>query len=155
MTGSSRSLHRIVYYSRQTEAVMADLDLQVRNIIQRSIHNNRIDDLTGLLITIQGCFVQALEGPAAAVQTTYGRILNDNRHTNVTVIHAGPADQRLFADWNMCARAIAPSDAEILDVIDSRGAFEASRLTTKGSIRLLTTVADIQRRTAGAALMAR
>ena len=67
MTGSSRSLHRIVYYSQQTETVKADLDLQVRKIIQRSIHNNRIDDLTGLLVTIQGCFLQVLEGPATAV----------------------------------------------------------------------------------------
>jgi len=154
MTGSSRSLHRIVYYSRQTEAVVADLDQQVRKIIQRSIHNNRIDDVTGLLITIQGCFLQALEGPANAVRTTYGRILDDDRHKGVTVIHAGPAEQRLFGDWNMCARAIAPSDREILDVIDSRGAFEPSRLTAKGAIRLLTTVANIQRRTIGSALIA-
>jgi len=152
MTGSSRSLHRIVYHSRQTPAVMADLDLQVRKIIQSSIHNNRIDDLTGLLITIQGCFLQVLEGPATAVRTAYGRILNDDRHTEVAIIHAGPAEQRLFADWNMCARAIAPSDQEILDVIDSRGAFEPGRLTAKGAIRLLTTVADIQRRTVVTAL---
>ena len=154
MTGSSRSLHRIVYYSRQTEAVEADLDFQVRKIIQRAIHHNRLDDVTGLLITVQDYFLQALEGPATAVRTTYGRILDDDRHTNVTIIHAGPAEGRLFADWNMCARAIAPSDREILDVIDSRGAFEPSSLTAKGSVRLLTTVADIQRRTAATALIA-
>ena len=154
MAGSSRSLHRLVYYSQQTEAVASDIDHQVRNIIQRSIHNNRIDDVTGLLVTIQGYFLQAIEGPSTAVRTTYGRILNDDRHTEVNIIHAGPAERRLFADWNMCARAIAPSDREILDVIESRGAFEPNRLTDKAAVRLLMTVADIQRRTAGAALMA-
>ena len=147
MAGSSRSLHRIVYYSRQTAAVSTDLDLEVRKIIAASIQNNRADNLTGLLITVQGSFLQALEGPSDAVRTTYGRILNDPRHDGVTMIEAAPAETRLFAEWNMCARAVALSDREILDALDSRGPFEPRRLNSRSALKLLTTVAAIQRRT--------
>jgi len=146
------SLHRMIYYSRQTPAVTQDLDAQVRKIIQVSIANNRADDITGLLLTVQGFFVQALEGSPKAVQTAYGRILNDTRHIDAAVISAGAAERRLFSDWNMCARAIAPSDKAILDVIDKKGPFDPRLLSQESALRLLTTVAGIQRRTALSAL---
>jgi len=146
------ALHRLVYHSRQTPEATRDLDEQVRGIIQVSIANNRAADLTGLLVTIQDFFLQVLEGPPIAVQTAYGRILNDPRHTDAVVISAGPAERRLFGDWNMCARAIAPSDKAILDVIDKKGVFDPRQLRPESALRLLTTVAGIQRRTALSAL---
>jgi len=146
------SLHRLIYHSRQSPEVVKDLDVEVRKIIQVSIANNRAADLTGLLATVQGSFVQVLEGSSKAVQTAYGRILNDPRHADAVVISAGPAERRLFSDWNMCARAIAPSDKAILDVIDTKGAFDPRQLRPESALRLLTTVANIQRRTALSAL---
>ena len=146
------SLHRLIYHSRQSPEVVKDLDVEVRKIIQVSIANNRATDVTGLLVTVQGYFLQVLEGSPKAVQTAYGRILSDPRHVDAVVISAAAADRRLFSDWNMCARAIAPSDQAILDVIDSKGAFDPRQLRPESALRLLTTVASIQRRTALSAL---
>lgn len=154
MLSTSRSLHRLLYSSRVSRAAAADLDHELRAILLASIANNRRDSITGLLICVQGCFVQALEGPAEKVQHAFGRISRDPRHSQATVIGAGPADRRLFGDWNMCARLLAPSDAAILDVIGSRGEFDVAGLTATSTLRLLTTVADIQRRTALEALSA-
>ena len=146
MNPSEQSLFRLIYRSRQTFPVAANLDHFVRNIIRSAVPNNRGDDLTGLLITIQGHFIQALEGPVDAVRTTYAKISMDLRHHDPHIISQGPVGQRLFSDWNMCARALAPSDQAILDVIDAKGDFNPDRLTPQSAERLLTTVADIQRR---------
>ena len=148
-----KSLHRLLYRSRITPAAAADLDFVVGQIIQRSIHNNRNDSLTGLLATIQGNFIQVLEGPEATVRRAFDRISQDHRHTDIVIISASPAEARLFGEWNMCARALAPSDKAILDVIDSKGPFDPAALTPHSGLRLLTAVADIQRNTALKALI--
>ena len=76
----------------------------------------------------------------------------DPRHHDLRIISQGPAAQRLFGEWNMCARSLAPSDKAILDVLARKGGFNAEALTADTVQRLLTTVAAIQSRTALAAL---
>ena len=146
MTSSAHPLFRLIYRSRQTPAVAADLDKIVHRIIESAIRHNGEDDLTGLLITVQGHFVQALEGPINAVRNTYARIAMDPRHRDPHIISQEPTERRLFSDWNMCARALAPSDHAILDVIDVKGTFNPALLTAQSVQKLLITVADIQRR---------
>ncbi len=153
MTPTPGVLHRLFYRSRQTTAVAADLDFQVQQIIGASIRRNREVGVTGLLLTVQGHFIQALEGNVDAVRTTYARISADPRHRDLHIISQGSAGQRLFGEWNMCARALAPSDKAILDVLDSKGGFNAEALTADTVQRLLTSVAAIQRRTALEALV--
>ena len=142
------SLHRLIYFSRQTFSDPRDIDFEVGRIIRASIANNRLVDVTGLLLVHQDWFVQVLEGNYTHVQTTYGRIATDPRHRDATVITAGPADRREFGDWNMCARSTSDLDAEILDTLDQRGTFDPARLTGSSTMRLLRTVAQAQRRAA-------
>jgi len=154
MATPTRSLQRLIYRSKQTTDVASDLDFSVKQIIQSAIRNNRIDNLTGLLITVQGAFVQTLEGPSEALMRTYQRISKDPRHSDLVVISSGLVEKRQFGEWNMCARALAPSDKAILDVLDAKGPFDSTRLTADSALRLLSAVADIQRRTALSALVA-
>ena len=146
-----RTLHRLVYVSRQAPSLRAshavDLDQVVGDIIRASIRNNRAVNVTGLLLVHDGYFVQALEGPSEAVLTTFGRIGADPRHTDAKVLEAGPAEQRLFADWNMCARRITPADDAILDTLSLKKSFEPQKLTGRAAVRLLSAVRDIQERT--------
>lgn len=143
---SRRSLHRLIYVSRQRP--MADVDAQVDAIVRASIRNNRESAITGLLLVHEGYFVQALEGPAEAVLTTYGRIVDDPRHDAARVIVAGPAEQREFGGWNMCARRFSAVDDAILDALALRSAFDPARLTPRNGLRLLKAVRDIQDRSA-------
>jgi hypothetical protein len=153
MSQSARSLYRLFYRSHQTPEVAADLDFVVGQIIGSAIRRNRAVGLTGLLLVVQGNFVQALEGNIDEVRATYARISIDPRHNDLHIISQGTVEQRLFGEWNMCANSLAPSDKAILTVLDGKGDFNPKALTAASVQRLLTTVADIQRRTALAALV--
>lgn len=147
-------LHRLIYRSRQSPVIDGDLDYALGEIVRKSIANNRADDVTGLLLAVQGFFVQALEGRREVLERIYARISADGRHYDVAMISSRPAEARLFGEWNMCARSMGPADEAILDVLDARGAFDAARLTPDSALKLLTTVAGIQRRTVRAAMSA-
>lgn len=153
MARLAHPLFRLIYHSRQAPTVVADLDFNVRAIIHAAIRNNREFRLTGVLVTIQSHFLQALEGPEAAVRGAYNRIALDPRHSDIAIISSGLAETRLFGEWNMCARALAPTDKAILDVLDRKGVFNPAKLTPQSAATLLRTVADIQRRTALSALI--
>lgn len=153
MTQSVPSLYRLFYRSRQTPEVTADLDFMVGQIIGSAIRHNRAAGLTGLLLVAKGHFIQALEGKVDAVRSAYARISMDARHSDLHIISHGPAGKRLFGDWNMCASSLAPSDKAILAVLDGKGDFNPKALTAASAERLLTIVADVQRRTALDALV--
>ena len=152
MAQSAPSLFRLFYRSRQTPEVARDLDSVVERIIGSAIRRNRPVGVTGLLLVVKGHFIQALEGKVDEVRTTFARISLDHRHSDLHIISQGPAEQRLFGEWNMCASSLAPSDKAILAVLDGKGDFNPQALTATSTQRLLVMVADIQRRTAAAAL---
>lgn len=143
---STRTLHRLIYCSHQ-RIEPQDFDFELGGIIRASIANNRAVSVTGLLLAHEGCFVQALEGPAQAVMTIFGRIETDHRHEHAKVLAAGPAMQRLFGDWNMCARRISPADDAILRTLAKRGPFAPNKLSAGAALNLLKAVRGIQERT--------
>ena len=148
---SSRSLHRLIYSSRQRLPASADVAAEVDAIVATSVFKNALVEVTGLLLAHEGWFVQVLEGPAQAVMTTYQRILNDPRHSECRILSAGPVPQREFSDWDMCARQIGMADAAILRTLSQRQNFDPSALPASAALRLLKTVAGIKQRTTPAA----
>ena len=95
-------LYRVLYCSRNSilgsPEVVAD---NILAILARSRRNNSRDRVTGGLLFSTGCFAQVLEGPADAVEAAFERIQCDERHTDVTVLQAGPVVMRDFPDWSM------------------------------------------------------
>jgi hypothetical protein len=141
------SLHRLIYCSRQA-LPPHDVDFEVGRIIRASIANNRAVDVTGLLLVHQGWFVQVLEGGYTKVHALYDKIAADVRHAGASILTAGPADGRAFGEWDMCARSTSDIDGQILDGLDQRGGFEPTKLTGSSAMRLLRTVAQVQKRAA-------
>jgi hypothetical protein len=141
----SRTLHRLVYASRQAIEPVRVND-EVDEIIRASIRNNRDVAITGLLLIHDGWFLQALEGPAEAVMVTYRRILDDPRHKEARVLAAGPATLREFANWNMCARRMSHADDAILVTLSQRD-IDFATLGGDQALKLLKVVRGIQRRT--------
>lgn len=109
-----RGLVRLVYASRSTGVVSGEL---AQKIVSKSIQNNRVSDISGLLLIGGDRFLQLLEGPADEVQATFERVRGDPRHDDVKVISHGPADKRLFRDWNMAHRQLGPMDAPALSAV--------------------------------------
>ena len=91
-------MHRLLYISTARNILPpADLDALLRT----SRRNNAAAGITGLLIVGGRRFLQALEGPEAAVATTFERIHRDPRHFAVVQLASQPIAQRSFAQWSM------------------------------------------------------
>jgi hypothetical protein len=137
-------LHRIIYHSRFSAAfprAMAEQDAEVGRIIHTSIHANREADVTGILLVRHGGFLQVLEGPTAAVDKTYERILSDPRHTAVTAIEDAGIAHRRFADWNVCAPRLSRADDRILESLDHKAGLNLPDLGRARVLELMATVA--------------
>jgi hypothetical protein len=149
-----KGLHRLIYFSTFSPGlplVEAEQDVEIAKIIRTAVKHNREVGLTGLLLVYRRWFMQALEGHGEAVMTTYNKILSDPRHQNVVVLGVGPVSSRKFSKWTMCARRLSEADADIIGVLDLKGAFDPSGLTAAQALNLLTIVENIQLRHAGLA----
>lgn len=91
------AVHRLVYVSRPFGFDSAMLN----GILLDARENNSRNDITGALICRADMYLQLLEGPEAAVEATYGRILNDDRHMDIVRLVTGPTANRLFPKWAM------------------------------------------------------
>lgn len=76
-------------------------ELTLTDILLVSRRLNKRDNITGSLICREDLYLQLLEGPRPAITSTYSRISRDARHTNVVVLWAGDAVDRLFPHWEM------------------------------------------------------
>ena len=96
------TLYRVLYCSRNTiQGSPEQVEAEIRGILAASRRNNGRDGITGGLLFSDGCFAQVLEGPVAAVEEAFERIQCDERHSEVTVLQAGPIERRDFPDWSM------------------------------------------------------
>jgi hypothetical protein len=74
-------------------------------ILAVSRRNNRRDQVTGLLYYDGRRFLQALEGPAAAVEAAVARIQADARHRAIVILSRRDIAEREFGDWSMAYRS--------------------------------------------------
>ena len=148
LPSNSRTLHRLIYCSRQAFSAEQDADFEIEAIAASSTRNNKLRQLSGLLLVHEGWFVQALEGPAEQVISTYQFILEDKRHRKCRVMSAGPASERLFPEWTMCARRFSSVNDAVLDVLGRRASFSPDTLNGHLLVRVLEAVREPEHRIA-------
>lgn len=92
-------MYQLVYRSMANREFSFD---DLKKLLVRARMRNKVLGVTGMLVFHDGSFLQALEGEKRAVNEIFGRILNDARHRDLTILHqgAGP-DARVFGDWSM------------------------------------------------------
>jgi len=91
-------LVRLIYTSTVTEDfVPAEID----HILKTARANNKNRNVTGLLCFNNTFFLQCLEGSREQVNNTYQKILNDKRHTNITILSYSEIIEREFHEWSM------------------------------------------------------
>lgn len=96
------TLHRLLYRSRSAlEGSKAEIDEALLGLAGAARGANRSVDVTGALLCSSGVFVQALEGPPAAVERIFERICGDLRHHDVQLIDFAAAEARSFSEWSM------------------------------------------------------
>jgi hypothetical protein len=74
---------------------------ELDDILQVSRRNNERAGVSGLLLAGGRRFLQALEGPEAAVMATYARISADPRHFAVVQLACRQVEARQFGAWAM------------------------------------------------------
>ncbi len=98
MSAPTQSLIEIVYASGAT--IPFDRTT-LAQLLQKARIRNEAAGVTGILIHVEGSFLQVLEGEPTAVEAAFARIALDPRHNNLLVLRRGPIDERRFADWRM------------------------------------------------------
>jgi hypothetical protein len=136
----------IVYASASSVAAP---DLQ--SLLDVSRRNNAAAGLTGVLLFADGNFIQALEGPAPAVEATYARIAADPRHRMVIELYRGAIETRNFPDWSMGCPKLTTRDAPIAAFDLTRKSLESLQRDERGEevltlLKSFYRVADLSRR---------
>lgn len=106
------SLKFVSYISFQsrimTKQSIEDFLFQVRD------KNKRLA-ITGILLLIQGKFVQYIEGPAEEIDKVYESISKDKRHTEMIMLDSGSLTERQFKDWSMAYKEV--DDKQIKEIV--------------------------------------
>lgn len=95
-------MDRLLYIS--TARDLPD-ERMLESILRVSRRNNAAVGVSGLLVVGGKRFLQALEGPADAVEQVFERIAQDQRHRAIVMLSRKSVDRRLFGQWAMGYRA--------------------------------------------------
>lgn len=71
------------------------------NILFKARSKNAAADVTGCLICRDDIYLQMLEGPAEDVARIYEKIVQDDRHVEVTELVRHEVTDRMFGKWAM------------------------------------------------------
>ena len=91
-------MRQLLYVSNTVDELgVSDLD----RVLTASRRNNAMMGITGLLLFIDGGFLQILEGEERAVRELYTRIAGDPRHRNARLMLDREVPCRAFPEWSM------------------------------------------------------
>jgi hypothetical protein len=120
------SLIRCIY-SSVASADFSEEDLP--GLLTHARSANAARGVTGMLVYINGHFLQVLEGEESVVDELIDKIGLDPRHKRVFVIVRESIESRSFADWSMGFEALIPADVDALvgenDFFDSGSCVDA------------------------------
>lgn len=91
-------LERLIYVSTAAQGIALP---EVRHIVARAQIRNRQLDVTGMLLFMQGEFVQVLEGRRAMLDQVVQYISGDPRHHGIQLIERRRVSTRRFDRWHM------------------------------------------------------
>ena len=91
-------LVRLLYVS--TEIAKQPSNFAEMNLEKFRLHN-KASEITGVLLSGNGVFLQVLEGDRSKINRLYANILKDQRHKDIELLHYEEIDQRVFFAWSM------------------------------------------------------
>ena len=109
----------------------------LEDILEISRRKNRAAEVTGMLLYLDGGFLQVLEGSHEAVGKIYASICNDPRHWDLKILldrEASPA----FGEWRMGFERLRSDQAETEEIFQITGDAIAGRLKPGAAQELVT-----------------
>ncbi len=99
---------RLIYSSEAAPGLAA---AELEEMLAESRVRNQAHGITGVLVFVDGAFLQILEGEKKDVLELMERIERDPRHRGVKVFYEQDVDERAFASWSMAY--LSPSAEEV------------------------------------------
>ena len=91
-------IYRIIYLSSATKLLSNN---ELKNLLSNSKTKNITNEITGLLLYIDGDFLQVIEGNKKDVLNLFELIKTDNRNRFVIPVFSDFVEKRQFPDWSM------------------------------------------------------
>ena len=108
---------RLIYSS---EAAPGLDTAELEAMLAESRIRNKAHGITGVLVFVEGAFLQILEGEKADVLDLMGRIERDPRHRGIKVFYEQDVDERAFGSWSMAY--LSPSADDVAKWAELAGA---------------------------------
>jgi hypothetical protein len=105
-------MYRLIYVSSACQPLNAD---EISELLDVSITNNALRNITGFLIYAEGEFIQILEGKKLDVEFIFDKISNDNRHHGIKVLVRENIKRRSFETWSMGFKALQSHELMPID----------------------------------------
>lgn len=83
---------------------------ELLDLLAQSREKNSTADFTGLLLYLDGCFFQILEGTPDKLEMLFEKISKDERHHSVMKLIFEPLTERSFANWMMGYQSVTRED---------------------------------------------
>jgi len=98
-------------YSSQATAAMSLTDLEEILVDARTGNEKR--KVTGVLVYVDGVFLQILEGDERVLRGLLQSIASDSRHTGVKVFYEAEVDSPTFTSWRMAYLSATPQQMAV------------------------------------------
>lgn len=125
-------MRQLLYVSKTAQDLGPDA---VNAILTSARANNALLGITGLLLYVEGGFLQILEGEERGVRELYARLSADRRHHDVRLMLDREVPARSFAGWTMgfeCPSLSDPETAGMCGVV--RQAIDGHLAPTAGKV---------------------
>lgn len=91
-------IYHLAYFSNSTERLSVE---QMEKMLVKFRQRNQKRGITGILLYLDRCFLQIIEGTKEGVEGLFNIIKDDPRHDEILRIFAGKKEERTFKDWSM------------------------------------------------------
>jgi Sensors of blue-light using FAD len=107
---------------------------ELLTLLAQSRKNNLPTDITGMLLYMEGCFFQVLEGEKEQLEMLFEKIAKDPRHHDVMKLILEPIEARCFSNWSMGFKHITKEELSsiigLTDFLDrENNGFESMEIT--------------------------
>lgn len=89
-------------------------DKDIEDLLFNAREKNRRLAITGVLLLIQGKFIQYIEGYEEDIDSVYDSIKVDTRHNDLLLLDSGYIDRRQYKNWSMAYRKVQNSEIKNL-----------------------------------------
>lgn len=116
MEDEEHTLYLLAYTSVASHHMSRE---ELINLLAQSRDNNSHVEITGMLLYMEGCFFQVLEGQADKLEMLYEKISKDKRHHDVMKLILEPIEERSFSNWTMGFKEITKEElCSIIGITD-------------------------------------